>query len=137
MADQSGTPEEINGWDADAIIRQATHDIIYAGGKRLLVARPELFAEYDRAQSEAELRDGLILPLPLLTLALALNTRLSVVTAAVWIVGLGVLMRSLWLQARYHDRDAWSINAHAIADGVVTTQTLDLLIEGRRLTEGD
>jgi len=127
VLEQSSPQPGFESGDVNSILGRVVHDVVYGGAKRLVVARPELFAEYDRVQSEAELRDALVVPLALLGVVLAFNIQLSPIGLAVSGLGLGALACVLWIQARLLDRDAWSINVHAIADEAVSTHTLDLL----------
>lgn len=108
-----------------ALLRRLSLEILYGGGKRLLVSRPELHTEYDRILSEAELRDGLALPFIAFIALVTVNMSLPIVTELVLVVTSMAVVFGLFMQARSQDRDANSIMAHGIVDGVVSTPTLD------------
>ena len=100
-------------------------DIIFGGGKRLLVANPDLHGEYDRLVSEAEFRDAVLLPSFLLLGVVLANVDASLSMEAVTTVVVALLGVVLFAQARALDREARSMYAHAVADGVVSTAALD------------
>lgn len=96
-------------------------DIIFGGGKRLLAAHKDLFDDYDRLKAEAEFRDAVGIPGVLFT-AMALNdAHFSAWAAVVLAAVVLVLAAVLFGHARALDREANSMYAHAVADGVVST----------------
>ncbi len=100
-------------------------EIVLSGGKRLLVANRDLYADYDRLQAEAELRLAIVPPALLLAVAMTLQVpaALSVEIGAVALVAvIGVMVLG---DAQAILRDAHSMYAHMVADGVVSTPTLD------------
>jgi hypothetical protein len=97
------------------------------GIRRLRGRSPDRYDDYDRKLAEAELRDGLIVPVPLALIALALNTKLSgVAEVMIGIVG-AVVMGFLFLQARTLDREANDVVLYAVLDKLIATPTLERL----------
>jgi hypothetical protein len=94
-------------------------------GQRLAVANQELYQQFDRQQSEAELRDSLVVSLPLAFIAIVLNTNLGVATDLVGGALILLLLVLMFRQARTYDRKAWSVYAKAVADHVISTPLLD------------
>lgn len=95
------------------------------GGRRLLVASEKLFGDFDRKQSEAELRDALLVPAPLACVAVLLNVSAS--TTAEIVIGtvLVVVLAALFGQARRLDREAYSLVLLALADHTISIPCLD------------
>ncbi|HEY8543715.1 MAG TPA: hypothetical protein VIL36_01660 [Acidimicrobiales bacterium] len=100
-------------------------DIVLSGGKRLLGTNRDLYGDYDRLLSEGELRLAVSGPSVLLAVAVALQV------PAPWPVEAGgVALTVLMAAALVSDalsslRDAYSMYAHLVTDGVVATPTLD------------
>jgi hypothetical protein len=95
------------------------------GGRRLMMVNLELFAEHDRLQAEAELRDALLVPAPILAVAVFLNSSLSAGVVAVTSTVLVVLLILLFVQARSLDRDAFSAVLYVVADHTIALPVLD------------
>lgn len=100
-------------------------EIVLSGGKRLLATNRDLYADYDRLQSEAEFRLVLVPPALLLTAATALQIPAHLaaeigVFSLVTAVGFFVVGDAFAIL-----REANSMYAHQVADGVVSTPTLD------------
>jgi hypothetical protein len=93
-------------------------------GPRLIMAKPELYAEYDRIRSESEFRDAILVPLPILGTAISLNLHVPTWVKVVVFLAVVVLDVYLFLQARRLFRTAHSIVAHSIADGTVSSATM-------------
>jgi len=91
---------------------------------RLIVARPELYEEHLRSRQEGEFLFALILPLPVLVLALLPALDADAVAWAGALVTLAVLEVLLLLQAARQLKLALSGLAHFVADGVITTPSL-------------
>jgi hypothetical protein len=97
---------------------------------RLIIAKPELYAEYDRIRSESEFRDAILVPLPILGIAIVLNLHVPIWVRVVVFLAVVVLDMYLFLQARRLFRTAHSIVAHSVADGTVSSATMgDLVAE--------
>lgn len=106
------------------LTEQVCSEILSDGGKRLLTTNLDLYGEYDRMRSEAEFRYAITLPafgfliISLMQVDWPFIAKLTLVF--ICIVGFAILL----MQARFFDRDANSIYAHAVADGVVSTASL-------------
>ena len=100
-------------------------DIIFGGGKRLLVASPALYDEYERLESEAAFRDAAAIPGLAMLVTLVVQLHLSFWSATV-VLALGLAFSSmLFVNARQLSREARSMYAHAVCDGSVSTSTFD------------
>jgi hypothetical protein len=93
-------------------------------GPRLIMAKPELYAEYDRIRSESEFRDAILVPLPILGTAILLNLHVPTSVKVVVFLAVVVLDVYLFLQARRLFRTAHSIVAHSVADGTISSATM-------------
>jgi hypothetical protein len=100
-------------------------ELLDSGPRRLRVANADLHADFDRLVSEAELRDVLLLPLPLTTIALLTNLALPVATEVLVLIAVAGLVLALFAQARRHDRDAHSLLLSVLSDHTISTATLD------------
>ena len=116
----------LHGPDHDPVLAQRVCvDILFGGGKRLLVANKDLYGEYDRLTAEAEFRDAVTLP-GLAFVAIVLANIEGTVATEVALASFGLLVGLiLTAQARGLDRQANSMYAHAVADGIVSTAVLD------------
>lgn len=100
-------------------------EIVVSGGKRLLIAAKDLYAEYDRLRSEIEFRLAVVPPALLLAVAVALQVPADL---AAEILGVGVVAVFgvfVYADAIALNRQANSLYGHAVADGVVSTPSLD------------
>ena len=98
--------------------------------KRLLAASEPLYNEYSRYRAEAEFRDAILLPaLPLLVATLA-NLNLSVAEETIGAFAFLTLLIAVFVQARNDDREANSILAHAVADGLIATAVMEAANDG-------
>jgi hypothetical protein len=95
------------------------------GGRRLIVANAELFGDYDRLQSEAELRDALMVPIPLIVAAVFFNTDVGIGAMVGVAVVVLVLLAVLYRQARRLDRAAFDTVLYAVADHIIGLPSLD------------
>lgn len=100
-------------------------DIIFGGGKRLLVANKDLFDEYDRLVGEAEFRDAVTGPGLAFIAIVLFNTHLPIWLDVLACAGAVMIAIVLFFHARALDREANSMYAHAVADGYVSTAVLD------------
>lgn len=100
-------------------------DIIVSGGKRLLSANRDLYMEYDRLRSEAELRLAVVLPAQLLAIVVALQVPANLLAEVASVAVVWVLTALVFADALALTRNANSMYAHAVADRVVTTPSLD------------
>lgn len=105
--------------------RRVCRDIIYGGGKRLLIAHNEAWQEWDRLRSEAEFRDAIAVPLVFLALAITVDSHMPAPRAAALVALALAAGAALFAAARREQREASSMHAHLVADGVVSTATLD------------
>lgn len=100
-------------------------EIVLSGGKRLLGTNRDLYGDYDRFLSEAEFRLAVSAPSLLLAVTVALQV------PAAWPVEVGaVALTGLMAAVLVSDalaalREAYSMYAHLVTDGVVATPTLD------------
>jgi hypothetical protein len=100
-------------------------DIIVSGGKRLLSTHRDLYMEYDRLRSEAELRLAVVLPALVLAVVVAFQVPATLATEVASIAVVGLIALLVLIDAMTLTRHANSMYAHAVADGVITTPTLD------------
>jgi hypothetical protein len=115
--------EAVQG-DSD-LTHRVCHDVIFGGGKRLLVAHSQAYDEYQRLKSEASFRDAVVVPGLALVMVGTLHTNVDAwldTSAGGLAFCIGVVLTH---QARALDREANSMHLHLVADGVVSTQTLD------------
>jgi hypothetical protein len=85
---------------------------------RLLVNHPELAAEYDRLQAEANLRYAFLLP------GVALLITLAVQDSAFWLIGVVVALALAW-QGVQRQREAGDVLADALLAGTVSAPVID------------
>ena len=100
-------------------------NILTGNGKRLMVKSESLYGEFDRLRSEVDFRHALAIPIVLLAVAFTLRVEwgaLIEATMVVLVVGADIV---LLLQARILSMWSYSLHAHAVADGVVSTPALD------------
>jgi hypothetical protein len=110
-----------------ALLRSVCADILSARGERLLINNKDLYGEYDRFRSEAEFRNAISIPLIVLAAAWLLNTNWSGWADLFVLGGALIVAVILTFQALNIARGAHSMYAHAVADGVVSTASLDAL----------
>jgi hypothetical protein len=104
---------------SEEVAIQALREILFLS-PRLIIAKPELYAEYDRIRAEGEFRDAILVPLPILTIGILLW-----VNVALWVKMLAfalvlIIDVYLFLQARRQFSTAHSIVAHSLADGTIS-----------------
>jgi hypothetical protein len=100
-------------------------EIRRSGGKRLLVANKDLYLEYDRLQAEAELRRAVAWPGLVLLVALIGSLSWPLWAALTGIAISLIILLGLGVDARMINLQANSMYAHAVADGIVSTASLD------------
>jgi hypothetical protein len=100
-------------------------EIVLSGGKRLLAANRDLYAEYDRMQSEAELRLAVVPPALLLAVAVALQVPAAFAVEVGSLALVAIVAGLVIGDAQALLRNANSMYAHMVADGVVSTPSLD------------
>jgi hypothetical protein len=108
------------------IARRVCIDIILEDGARLLIANKDLYDEYDRTRAEAEFRDAV--GIPGVILCLTIVGHMDLAGPRMWITAIlvsALLFIALFIQGRKFDRSALSLHAHAVADGTVSTASLD------------
>jgi hypothetical protein len=91
---------------------------------RLIVAKPELYEEHKRLRQDADLLYALLLPTPLLGLTLLAALGAGPTAWALGIPALIVAEAVLLIQAAQQFRNAMSMLAHFVADGLITTPGL-------------
>jgi hypothetical protein len=96
------------------------------GGQRLLIASTDVYGEYDRARSEAELRDAIVFPglFALVVLAISVRWESQLHMIAVVLAAL-IVLAMLFFQARAQDRSARHLLARATANGIISTRLID------------
>lgn len=100
-------------------------EIVLSGGKRLLGTNRDLYGDYDRFLSEAEFRLAVSAPSVLLAVAVALQVPAAWPVEAGAVVLTGLMAGVLVTDALAALREAYSMYAHLVTDGVVATPTLD------------
>jgi hypothetical protein len=100
-------------------------DIVVSGGKRLLSADKDLYMEYDRLRSEADLRVAVVAPALLLAVVVAFQVPANALTEVASIGLVAVLAGVIFADALALNRHAHSMYAHAVADRVISTPSLD------------
>ncbi len=91
---------------------------------RLLASKPELFAQYDRLQTEAEFRAGVLLPLVFLLVVVATQLQVHLLVRCVLIASAVFLPLLLAVLGDTSAIRARAILLDAVADGVITTPIL-------------
>jgi len=117
------SPRTVDEHEVDRLALAALHEVLFMS-PRLIVAKPELYAEFSRVRGECVFRDAILLPLPVLGVAIATN--LSVATSLKVAVIVSVLLVDgyLFAQARKLFRDAHSLIAHSLADGTISSAAM-------------
>ncbi|MBE8521697.1 hypothetical protein ILP97_30115 [Amycolatopsis sp. H6(2020)] len=106
------TPRGDDQHEVDRRTLEAVREVLYMS-PRLIVAKPELYAEFSRVKGESEFRDAILLPLPALAVAVSVD-----LFAPGWVKVL------LLAQARQPFRQAHSLISHSIADGTVKSAAI-------------
>jgi hypothetical protein len=118
-----GDSAEPPAQSADDLALSAIKEVLYLA-PRLIIAKPELYAEHTRYLSESAFRDAIVVPLPVLTFSILINTSIQA-WIAVPLFGLVLVLDGyLFIQARSQFRTAYSMLAHSIADGTIKAPAL-------------
>jgi hypothetical protein len=100
---------------------------------RILITAEVVHAEVSRLRAEAELRSAFALPGGLLAIAVAVDADASVVLELFWLVGVAAFLGLLVVNAVRLRTTARRIVLRLIADGTISTPTLDRLREATNL----
>jgi hypothetical protein len=104
-------------------VRRATFDEVLFLAPRLVIAKPELYAEHMRVRAESEFRDAISLPLPILVLGVSLHLNSNwAVRVVVFLAGAFAAI-FLFVEARSRFRTCMSMIAHSVADQTIATAT--------------
>ena len=122
-AASDATPRGIDRHEVDRIALDAVREVLHMS-PRLIVAKPELYAEFTRIKGESEFRDAILVPLPVLVVAVCVN-----LTVPVWLEVLVVAATLLadgylFVQARQQFRTAHSLIGHSVADGTISSAAM-------------
>jgi hypothetical protein len=104
---------------SEEVAIQALREVLFLS-PRLIIAKPELYAEYDRIKAEGEFRDAILVPLPILTIGILLWVNVALWVKVLAFVLILIIDVYLFLQARSQFRTAHSIVAHSLADGTIS-----------------
>ena len=117
------TPRGDDQHEVDRRTLDAVREVLYMS-PRLIVAKPELYAEFSRVKGESEFRDAILLPLP--ALAVAVSVDLSAPGWVKVLLPVATLIADgyLFAQARQRFRQAHSLISHSIADGTVKSAAI-------------
>ncbi|GLY35608.1 hypothetical protein Amsp01_016320 [Amycolatopsis sp. NBRC 101858] len=118
------TPRGVDQHDVDRVTIGALTEVLYMS-PRLIVAKPELYAEFSRIKGESEFRDAILLPLPVLAVAVCVNLSAPTWLEAVVLAATGFADIYLFVQSRKHFREAHSLIGHSIADGTISSASMD------------
>ncbi|MCR6484429.1 hypothetical protein M8542_16515 [Amycolatopsis sp. OK19-0408] len=118
------SPRGVIDYEVDRRALGAVREVLHLS-PRLIVAKPELYAEFSRIKSESEFRDAILFPLPVLAVAVCVN-----LAAPTWLQALliaATLLADVYLftQSRKQFREAHSLIAHTIADGTISSAAFD------------
>jgi hypothetical protein len=100
-------------------------EILFSGGHRLLGVNKDLYDQYDRLKAEAEFRDAVAAPALLFVVVALFDLRLGLAGEGTIVVLASIASYLLFSQARRLDREANSMYAHSIADGLISSPYLD------------
>jgi hypothetical protein len=129
--ESAGPPSpETDHLDDDEIERSLVDDLLRAPLKeRLLASEKDVYSEIDRQDSEAELRESIILPAFVLLPALLLNIDTSVIASIAFSLGYLLLLAFLFMEARSRRIKSTTMLVNAVANGLLSTPTLDVIDE--------
>jgi len=102
---------------------RALREVLYLS-PRLIVAKPELYVEFDRVKGESAFRDGILILLPVVVFAIMLNISLPTWLEVMSVVLTLVIDTSLFIQSREQFRTAHSMVAHSLSDGTIASAAL-------------
>ncbi|MEU0792229.1 hypothetical protein ABZ342_19355 [Amycolatopsis sp. NPDC005961] len=105
------------------VFLDAVREVLYMS-PRLIVAKPELYAEFSRIKGESEFRDAILLPLPVLAVAVCADLSAPGWVKALLLAGTVIADGYLFAQARQRFRQAHSLISHSIADGTIRSAAI-------------
>ena len=108
---------------AEQVAIQALREVLYLS-PRVIVAKPELYAEYDRVKAESTFRDAILVPLPILAAGFLLNVNVALWVKLLLAALVLVIDTFLFVQARHRFSVANSIVAHSLADGTISSAAI-------------
>jgi len=108
---------------SEEVAIQALREVLFLS-PRLIVAKPELYAEYDRIKSESAFRGSILVPLPIFTIGILLSTGVALWVKALILALVLTIDVHLFLQARQQFSAAHSIVAHSLADGTISSAAI-------------
>jgi hypothetical protein len=109
------------------LLTTVCEEIVKSKGERLLVKNRDLYVEYDRTLSEVDLRAALLGPGVLLLIGVELNLAWpSWAKTTTGVLAFGILIAT-FLHSRVLEKLGHSMYAHAVADRLVSTPSLDAL----------
>ena len=122
-AANSAEPESVARLSPEDVALAALGEVLFLS-PRLIVAKPELYSEFDRVRAESEFRDAILIPLPLLSVGIVLNLNIPVWLRVIGIAVTLLIDAFLFRQSRHQFRNAHSMVAHSLADGTISTAAL-------------
>lgn len=117
------TPRGEDRHEIDRLALAAVHEVLFMS-PRLIVAKPELYAEFSRIKGESEFRDAIFLPLPVLAVAVCVDLSMPTPVKALLLVATVIADGYLFAQARQRFRQAHSLISHSIADGTIRSAAI-------------
>ncbi|WP_372670037.1 hypothetical protein [Amycolatopsis kentuckyensis] len=117
------SPRGEDRFEVDRRAIEALGEVLHMS-PRLIVAKPELHAEFGRIKAESEFRDAILLPLPILTVAVCANLSAPPWLEAAIVVAICVADLYLFFEARRLFREAHSMIAHSLADGTISSAAM-------------
>jgi hypothetical protein len=134
-------PRAISGLTASEQLscgKDSAGEVFYLG-PRLLAKNPSVHDELERMKAEADFKDAIAPPLPVVVGALLLHLHVHPVVAAICLAASALLAVDLFRHARIGHKEANSVVAHAIADGLIDTaaiQRYEAVAESRQPERG-
>jgi hypothetical protein len=118
------TPRGDDQHEIDRLAIEALRELLHMS-PRLSVVKPELHAEFSRIKAESEFRDAVLLPLPLLAVAVCVNLATPTWLEVVLLAATGLADVYLFSQARMLFREAHSLVGHSVADETISSATME------------
>jgi hypothetical protein len=117
------SPHGIDQYEIDRLTIDALREILHVS-PRLIVAKPELYAEFSRMKAESGFRDSILLPLPVFVVAVCVNLATPAWFEVLVLVVIGLTDGYLFVQARMQFREAHSLIGHSVADGTISSAAM-------------
>jgi hypothetical protein len=117
------TPRGVDRHEVDRLAVDALREVLHIS-PRLIIAKPEMYAEFSRLKAESEFRDAILLPLPVLAVAVCANLAAPSWLETLVLVGTVIADGYLFAQARKLFREAHSMISHSIADGTISSAAI-------------